>query len=670
MVALTVFFLCFPFTVKAAELVVKSFKKAEYDLTAILNTYKRYDDNDELCAIVKVRSDIIGLNFAASTPIVGNVEYRKGEYWIYLSEGTRQLSIYAPGFIKLSYTFPERIKKGNVYIMEVTSRLGPISEKGKGNLIIQSQPDSVEVRIDGFPDLLKITPCRFNNYRSDVYTFKFSKDRYFPLDTVISIDKKVTKQIFVKLNQKWGDLIVNTNLDQARFNINGNTFNVPSLKLTGEKKGLDEGVYDLKISGTNHHDTSLNIAIKAGDTTFLKVNLRPITTKIQINTNPPGARISIDDQFKGYSPLEDTLIIGYHSLKITHKGYIDETHTIRLTENEPFIKNYTLRTHAKVWITSNPPGAKIILNGKYKGKTPQKIDLYTGPNILELKKRNYETVKKTIEVTPGGRYDFPMKKKKYHLTLISFPPGADIKINGLPVGQTKKKLELEYGYYKITVSHKGYLSRHKSLTLDRDKKVNFNLPPRMKAFMGATFFIPHEEYDILKLGGELGWSYQKIPHLLTSIGYGGASVEDMETHLNSMDVRKVIKEQFTDLDFREMKKVGFAVEGTNIVYWRLGWIVYKPITMMFSSVMGLFSYGGYPVYESSKVYQSNFAWDDDVQPGDRVVDYYGNQNDSLFKYGFGFAVKWSSFYAGFDYWPPADKQHYGNKFSVNIGLIL
>ncbi|HFB62351.1 MAG TPA: hypothetical protein ENJ69_05145, partial [Bacteroidetes bacterium] len=89
---------------------VLSFRKVPNDLSAIQNKFKRYDDNDALCALVKVRSDVPGLRFSASNPIVGNVEKRQGEYWVYLSAGTRQLYVFTEGFIKLAYMFPERIE--------------------------------------------------------------------------------------------------------------------------------------------------------------------------------------------------------------------------------------------------------------------------------------------------------------------------------------------------------------------------------------------------------------------------------------------------------------------------------------------------------------------------------------------------------------------------------
>jgi hypothetical protein len=655
----------------AGELQVRSFKRADNDLTAILNNFKRLDDNDQVCAIIKVRSDIEGLNFSASTPIVGNVEHRYGEYWIYVSEGTRQLSIYATGFIKLSYVFPERIESGKVYIMEVTSRAGTVTKIGKGNLVIDTDPAGVEVRIDGFPDLVKTAPCRFDNYRSGTYTFNFSKERYFPLDTIISIDSKVTKQIFVKLKPKWGDLVVSTDYPPVKFEIDSNVYEGTTLILKGEKDGLLEGIYPLRLSRENYYDTLINVAIKAGKTTTLQVVLRSIMTGLVIRTIPSGAEVYIDGDFKGKTPYRGSIITGKHQLVLKHKGFIDEVREINLVKDENLSLFVEMRTHTKVWINSSPDGAKIYLNGDYMGKTPEKVNIYTGKNTLTLKKKNYETIEDEITVVPDTIYSYTLTKRKYNLSVKSSPTGADIKINGKDVGQTNKDFDLEYGSYKVVVSNKGYLTRRKGFTLDDDEKLNFKLLPRIKGYIGVTFFIPSEDYDITKYGVELGWSYQQVPHLLTSFGYGYGSVSDMTDRFKELNISKVAKERYQDLDFNTMKKTGFAVEDTRIFYWRFGWIIYRPLVMTFTSVMGAYTFNGYQVYEADKDYKPEDGYGMGViHKGEKLVDHYGSNTFAKFKYGFGVSVKLSTFFAGFDYWPKGSTENYGARFSVNVGIML
>lgn len=74
------------------EVTVKTFKELMSDLSA--RTSRRYDLNDEPCALVKVQYPKEGATFEGT--IVGDVEYKNGEYWVYLSKGTKRLRLHLP----------------------------------------------------------------------------------------------------------------------------------------------------------------------------------------------------------------------------------------------------------------------------------------------------------------------------------------------------------------------------------------------------------------------------------------------------------------------------------------------------------------------------------------------------------------------------------------------
>jgi len=88
---------------------VKVFEKAENDLTARM--YPRTDVNDHPCALIRILTDLNGLSFDSNVGIVGNVEKKTGEYWLYVSPGERQLQIRKEAFIPLIYTIPESINE-------------------------------------------------------------------------------------------------------------------------------------------------------------------------------------------------------------------------------------------------------------------------------------------------------------------------------------------------------------------------------------------------------------------------------------------------------------------------------------------------------------------------------------------------------------------------------
>ena len=74
------------------EVTVKTFKELMSDLSA--RTNRRYDLNDEPCALVKVQYPKAGATFEGS--IVGDAEYKNGEYWVYVSKGTKRIRVHLP----------------------------------------------------------------------------------------------------------------------------------------------------------------------------------------------------------------------------------------------------------------------------------------------------------------------------------------------------------------------------------------------------------------------------------------------------------------------------------------------------------------------------------------------------------------------------------------------
>jgi len=102
-----------------AKFKVESFYKDESDLAA--RRFERQDINGESCAMVKISTDLQKLNFQSGFGIVGDVIYKKGQYWVYLSPGEQRLSFYKTGFVRLNYNIPIPIHSLDVYHMVLTA---------------------------------------------------------------------------------------------------------------------------------------------------------------------------------------------------------------------------------------------------------------------------------------------------------------------------------------------------------------------------------------------------------------------------------------------------------------------------------------------------------------------------------------------------------------------
>ena len=108
-------------TVFAQKLTVESFKLAGSDLTA--QTQPRKDLNDRNCALIKVGIGLQGVQFEGG--IMGNVENKTGEYWVYMPQGNRQLKVkhanYAPVMVTFADYGVEKLESNRTYELIITA---------------------------------------------------------------------------------------------------------------------------------------------------------------------------------------------------------------------------------------------------------------------------------------------------------------------------------------------------------------------------------------------------------------------------------------------------------------------------------------------------------------------------------------------------------------------
>ena len=131
----------------AQELTVKSFKLAGSDLTA--QTQSRKDLNDRNCALIKVGIGLQGVQFEGG--IMGNVENKTGEYWVYMPQGNRQLKVkhtnYAPVMVTFADYGVEKLESNRTYELIITA-LGSTQVAQKQRLTIRYSPSSATVLVD------------------------------------------------------------------------------------------------------------------------------------------------------------------------------------------------------------------------------------------------------------------------------------------------------------------------------------------------------------------------------------------------------------------------------------------------------------------------------------------------------------------------------------------
>ena len=141
--------------------------------------------------------------------------------------------------------------------------------------------------------------------------------------------------------------------------------------------------------------------------------------KIEITTIPNGSEIYIDDIYRGKTPARLTDVPPeFYEVVLKQEGYDDVFERVLVKTGETYVISKKLSFKEGVCsISSEPSGARVYLDGKYKGITPFAFHADEGPHSLKIKKTGYGTVSKEVNVS----YDEPfVLKEELHLSILVY----------------------------------------------------------------------------------------------------------------------------------------------------------------------------------------------------------------------------------------------------------
>lgn len=161
-----------PLQCRSQELRVDGMRVLTNDLSA--SVYQRLDNNGHACALVKVVFPKAGAEFEGN--VIGATEYRAGEYWVYLTPGSK--------FLKMKHA------EHSPLMIQLGAPIGPVESKRTYEIkIIAVQPsdDSGSATSQSQTGRLiyssgnKIFTCD-GVYRPDYEKRKANKDKLFETD--------------------------------------------------------------------------------------------------------------------------------------------------------------------------------------------------------------------------------------------------------------------------------------------------------------------------------------------------------------------------------------------------------------------------------------------------------------------------------------------------------
>jgi hypothetical protein len=181
---------------------------------------------------------------------------------------------------------------------------------------------------------------------------------------------------------------------------------------------------------------------------------------VNITSNPSGAEIVADDKIRTEkTPAKISLKQGVHTIKVKKVGYIDAEKTIQIIRKSSKELSFSLElVPGTLSINVDPGGAKVYINGDYKGISPLDINLKEGKYKLTISMENFKDYNSEVTVLSGKTktITFSLLPNLGTLNINSTPSFASVYINGISKGTTPLTLPLPQGNFKVTLKKDCY----------------------------------------------------------------------------------------------------------------------------------------------------------------------------------------------------------------------
>ena len=519
----------------AQVMAVADFHLDAADQTANAAATMVYDQNGEVCALIRIQTTQKGFVFDVGSMGVTKVdENHVGEVWAYLPHGVKRITIRHQQLGTLQdYYFPIAIEKARTYVMQLTTgKVTTVVEQAvtQQYVVFQVTPKDALVTLDG--QTLAVTDGTAQAYKDfGTYDYRVECYKYHPEAGHITVDdpdNKVKK--VVSLKPAYGYIAVEGSSAQgAQLYVDKaqqGTLPLQAIEATS-------GQHAVSLVKPLYKTFETTVTVRDGETTRLSPTLQPDFAQLTLAAGD-NVEIWVNGERRGTSRLTDNFATGSYLVetKLSHHRTASQSYRV-----DPSMNGQTLQLPTPtpitgtLDITSTPALASIAIDGVNRGETPMKIrNLLEGTHTVTLTLEGYgtETREVTIQESQSATLTVTLQNGR-PITISTHQSGAHIFVDNVDMGISPFSGTLTYGQHTLHATLNGQQSASKTITVSQGSGA---LPSVVLSFAngqnitvgGVTFKMVYVEGGTFTMGatsnqGSKYDSNEKPTHSVTLSSY-------------------------------------------------------------------------------------------------------------------------------------------------------
>lgn len=263
--------------------------------------------------------------------------------------------------------------------------------------LITSEPAGATVTKDGID--IGITPLLITDLTYGEYNMELSLNGYKSQTLSLKIDSETPQKINADLVSVFASAEISSIPAGANVFVNGSIVGVTPCSINN----IPEGIAQIKISLDGYSEFTESVSVVAGQTHNISAELEAMPSSLKIITIPEKARIYINNQFRGVSPLElNPFEAGTYRVRAELAGYELTARNVELSPAENRVEEFRLQLNSgAISVTTVPALVSIKVDGKEFAKTE---------STDESDQLSTETI---VNLIPEGEHEITFSRAGY-----------------------------------------------------------------------------------------------------------------------------------------------------------------------------------------------------------------------------------------------------------------
>ncbi len=219
----------------------------------------------------------------------------------------------------------------------------------------------------------------------------------------------------------------------------------------------------LKVSGGGVSDTKTP---KGPGANYLVLKITPAT----------GVSLKIDGQPQQVDASGNARVFlkyGSHSYTVEADGYAPASETVNITSAGKVMRDVVLKSvRASLTVVPETKNCEIYINEELRGTDTWAGELSAGLYRYEVRRPGFESRIGTIELAANDKRTLVVPALEPHIATLNVdcqPVGAEIYIDGNPVGTSPEISAVTAGYHLVTIQADGYKPRVIAMDFVKDE---------------------------------------------------------------------------------------------------------------------------------------------------------------------------------------------------------